>query len=271
MWRRSLIIPAALLVYAVVLSYLSTLVVSLIGWSESGFDFRGPVSLFHHVITATFTGDWWLTFAPPVGMFIVTQIVFLVPYVRHQPIVRPDGRPLRRTILIAGLVAAVLTGGLVISVIQLQAMYFDWTPLTFDWFTVGWWVYAIIAISWAFWSVVLWFYTHRRSEDTRLSHWLGWLFAGTLIEFVAVLPIDVLVRRKTDCYCGTGTFYGLIVGVWALLWLAGPGTVLAICRHRRARFDANHCARCGYAKGPQPGERCPECGYAWLTCKKHAG
>jgi hypothetical protein len=89
------------------------------------------------------------------------------------------------------------------------------------------------------------------------------LLAGTVVETVVVLPVDIMMRRRTECYCSTGTFYSLCLSAWALLWLCGPGAFLALTSRRRRAWAAEHCARCGYAKGPSPGERCSECGMEW--------
>ena len=80
-----------------------------------------------------------------------------------------------------------------------------------------------------------------------------------------VLPIDLMVRRRTDCYCGTGTFISMCFSAVALLWLTGPGIVIALTHRRRRTARQTHCGRCGQAKGPSPGPVCPECGYAWVA------
>ncbi len=78
-----------------------------------------------------------------------------------------------------------------------------------------------------------------------------------------VVHIDVMVRRRTYCYCGSGTFFSLCFSAIAIVWLTGPGIVIALTSRRRRLVRTTHCANCGQPKGPSPGLNCPECGYAW--------
>ena len=79
---------------------------------------------------------------------------------------------------------------------------------------------------------------------------------------LAVIPIDIMVRRRTDCYCATGTFYSLVITILAAIWLGGPGVAILYLRRRRRLANVS-CVRCGYPKGPSPSPLCPECGYEW--------
>jgi hypothetical protein len=93
----------------------------------------------------------------------------------------------------------------------------------------------------------------------------AWLLAGTLIELLVVLPMDIMVRRRTSCYCWSGSYYALCTAAIATLWLAGPGVVIALRSRRRRLWSETHCEACGYEKGPRPAEACPECGAAWTS------
>ena len=73
-----------------------------------------------------------------------------------------------------------------------------------------------------------------------------------------------MVRRRTDCYCATGTYYALLISLFSLMWLAGPGALILLMRRRHRRWEEGFCLNCGYEKGPTPGAVCPECGFAWL-------
>jgi hypothetical protein len=119
------------------------------------------------------------------------------------------------------------------------------------------------AISWLFWTVLLVRFVRRRQGQGVFGRIVGLLLGGTILEVVVVLPLDILVRRRTDCYCATGSFWTLCLSAWALLWLTGPGIVLALTSKRRRLWWDAHCMQCGYEKGPSPGERCPECGFEW--------
>ena len=92
---------------------------------------------------------------------------------------------------------------------------------------------------------------------------VGLLLGGTIVEAALILPIDIMIRRRTQCYCETGSFVALCLSTWALLWLAGPGAIIVVFRKRHRAWFETHCDYCGYERGPSPGERFPECGIDW--------
>ncbi len=119
--------------------------------------------------------------------------------------------------------------------------------------------------SWVFWAMMLLVFSRRLWADTVLGRLVVLLFGGTIVELLVVVPVDVMVRRRTSCYCATGTFLALCLSALGLLWLTGPGIVIALTARRRRLARATHCASCGHSKGPSPGPACPECGYTWLA------
>ena len=87
------------------------------------------------------------------------------------------------------------------------------------------------------------------------------LVAGTFAEVLLTVPVDVMVRRRTSCYCDEGTFWALIVGGTTALWTFGPEIVLLFLAVRlKHREVKGVCVRCGYDLRGLPEPRCPECG-----------
>ena len=97
------------------------------------------------------------------------------------------------------------------------------------------------AISWLFWTVLLVRFVRRRQGQNVFGRIVGLLLGGTIAEVIVVLPLDIMVRRRTDCYCATGSFWTLCLSAWALLWLTGPGIVLALTSKRRRLWWDPHC------------------------------
>ena len=123
-------------------------------------------------------------------------------------------------------------------------------------------IWAQIIAGWLIWSVILGLLA-RRSDPRRLhSRLIMLLLGGTILEVLIVVPIDVIVRRRTDCYCATGTFFALCASIWACLWLAGPGLILALTSKRRRTWGRTHCLNCGYLhEGTEPPQVCPACAH----------
>ena len=119
---------------------------------------------------------------------------------------------------------------------------------------------AIGAGGWAFWLLV--FALIGSGEWTRRFGWVyRTLIAGTILELVITIPIDVQVRRRTQCYCDEGTFFSLIIGLTAILWTFGPGVaILFFIRRNQLRLASGRCRQCGYDLRGLSSRICPECG-----------
>lgn len=227
--------------------------------------------------------EYW-AWALPVGAVItLTQVVFLVPVVRLRPPRGRRGRSLTASLVVAAAIAACVVTAMGLGLMELSGQVAAgnlWPPYDVD----PWrgeellgqpWAGAAAVLlllgSWTGWSVLLIGFSWSRWDDTLLGRAAGAILGGTLAELLIVIPIDQMVRRRTDCYCATGTFFSLIGSAVALVWLTGPGIVFALTSKRRRLLRETHCARCGYAKGPlapaaagPAGPRtCPECGADW--------
>jgi len=193
----------------------------------------------------------------------VLQFVIMLPV--RKPEMREGGRSLILTLtLAAGMIAALLVAaGFAITslgeILLKERMHYSlarWSTITGA------------AIAWAASGYALWVWVRhakRPAHDT-VSILAERIFKGTVIEIVAILPIDCMVRRKTDCYCGEGTFWSLIVaGVVGTIAL-GPMVWLPLIAKRRKEWYGGHCRVCGYDMTATPqAERCPECGTGWAT------
>jgi hypothetical protein len=197
--------------------------------------------------------------------------VFVIPLIQA-PRRGVTAKSIRMSLIMIGLVAAGLTACLFLAIVQLVRWIgnFEETFVNANFATWCGYVIAPLAVSWALWTLVIVRFSKRDPHANTLGRWLGILLGGTLIEVVIVLPLDIMVRRRTNCYCDTGTAHTLGFAAWALLWLAGPGAIFALTSKRRRLWWETHCIKCGYEKGPSPGERCPECAFEWATPAKCA-
>lgn len=215
---------------------------------------------------------WWLVVA---FAFVLTQVVFLAPWVGPRPKVgNGPGWPLWFSAVSAGLVAALVAAGLMyglgeglgqvamrvlpvwpepeatIELIQRSTDADDWI--------VALPLFALLPL-WILTGTLLLRITSP-ADPMRPEIQLRRLLAGSMASIVLVIPFDALARRKTDCYCATGTWWSLCVGFLALIWIAGPTAVLLLNRRRRLALRREACLECGYSRRGQAGSRCVECG-----------
>ena len=119
----------------------------------------------------------------------------------------------------------------------------------------------LVVATWVFWIAVFMLTWAGKWSRTFRTMYTA-LFAGTILELMISIPIDVYVRRKTFCYCVSGTIIGMAVGFATGIWIFGPGLFFLLgtrydqrrnrlwfCRHcgedMRPYTDATRCTRCG--------------------------
>lgn len=264
--RRWIILLGVIPLYTLAMMIVSTVVLFVIVHEDGPL---GPLGALHDLPGALLDvlgePQWWGWAGTCWVILVAAQIVFIIPVVRTKPPRGDRPRSLTLSLVIGAGVAACLTLALLfgvlssIDVIAGVVIEIDDPP---DWV---WAVPFLVLIgSWVFWSLVLLFYVRGFWADRTLGRLVGVLLAGSALEMIAILPIDIMIRRRTDCYCAEGSFFTLVIASTALLWLAGPGSMIAIFSKRHRAWRVTHCERCGYAKGPTPGDLCPECGHAWL-------
>jgi hypothetical protein len=123
---------------------------------------------------------------------------------------------------------------------------------------------AALGLTWIISTPLLIRFSRRVPAEDALGRIASRLFLGTVIEAAAVIPIDVMVRRKSQCYCAEGTLWTLTL-CWGLgAVFLGPAIWLIPLARRRKRWLAGHCDVCDYDMSACMGaERCPECGSGW--------
>lgn len=270
MWRRWWILLLFVPIYLGAILALATFLVWFI------FDpFEGSVWALELIVSPgdwdMMSAAWWSYCVWPSIILVATQLLFLWPIRGGRVRARPDGKPLLMMVIAAGFVGAVLTIALFSGIGGLIQLLWSVStgkdPSDFDaaMSEAVAWIILLVALvcSWTVWTIVLWRFAARRASSRAADRIAGLLLKGTLAEIIVLLPLDIMMRRRTDCYCGTGSFYAMCFSAWALLWLCGPGAYLAVTSKRRREWALLHCDRCGYEKGPSPGGQCPECGYAW--------
>jgi hypothetical protein len=228
-------------------------------WRQSLYRARYPLLTLYLVVLAAAVGFWlWLGLdAFPavicVLVFLGFQALFLIgiPQLRWP---RPTRRtPMALSLAAGSLVIALLTFAIVAVILNAGDVwehFIDRLEMNIFW---------VLAILWEIWLIafaVMW----AGQWFTGFKKLYKLIIAGTWLELLITIPIDVQVRKRTTCYCGEGTFFALVIGSTLAIWSFGPGLVLLFLTRRLQRDGYfSLCRKCGYDLRGTTAPRCPKC------------
>lgn len=213
--------------------------------------------------------DWraWMWILGTSAVIGVMQAVMLLP-VRRPTFRAAGGVPLALSVGVVAFCGVAMATGLVVAVVHTAVLYAAWSPARSPSVSIWWFIAGATLIAWTVGGVLLWSFVRRApgSRESVLGRLAARLFVGTLVETAAILPLDVLVRKRESCYCAAGTFAGLLVCFTVGLVALGPMIALPAIARRRQRWYGGRCDACGYDMSGARGrgvDRCPECGCGW--------
>ena len=187
------------------------------------------------------------------------QAALLVPM--RRPRAASEGTPLAVSLASAALACALLLGGALWLLLEFLGL---WEP-AMDHEATALLIIAAPIPAWILVTPLLVYFCRRRARQERLlGRVAAALFLGSVVEALAAIPLDVMIRRRTDCYCGEATFFTLTVCGTVGLYAFGPAIFLPLLARRRKRWYAGRCEVCGYdMTGVTSADQCPECGAGW--------
>lgn len=228
---------------------------------------RFPLSEYINVLSDTLFITWSLGIASIIGF---AQLLFLWP-VRKPEAKQARGWALWASLSVAGAAIAVLVAGVLaaatygLDLFVLQPTGRSWNSIVPRGEDFGpWYILAACVLSWSIATPLLIAFCKRGPRESLLCRVASRLFLGTIIEIAAIIPLDVMVRRKGSCYCLAGTYFALCFCGSVAVFVIGPAILLPILARRRKRWYHNKCDACGYdMTGCLTALQCPECGSGW--------
>ncbi len=212
--------------------------------------------------------EWAVSVIGGTAVLSAIQAVFLLPVARPRVDLETRGISLRLSAAAAaGTIAALWAAALcaVLGVVQLADL--DVWNSDVDRTVVGV-ILGSTLLTWIVATPMVLSFLGRGRREAALARFASTVFLGTVVEAVAIMPLDVMMRRKTNCYCNSGTYWALSVCGTVGLFVIGPAIFLPLLARRRKRWYASRCDVCGYDMGPTPAAaRCPECGAGWRDSK----
>jgi hypothetical protein len=193
------------------------------------------------------------------GIMALVQGAFLWP-VRKPTTKDASGVSVFVSLAAAGLLVAVLAAAAVIAAAQFVESYTDWNVMGPAEFVVV----GTLGVSWIVSTFMLVTFCQGGPRERVVQRLASRLLLGTVVEIAAIIPLDVLVRKRESCYCWAGTYFALLACGAVGLIVLGPAVVLPLVIRRRKRWYAGRCDACGYDMSRMmSAERCPECGAGW--------
>jgi hypothetical protein len=123
---------------------------------------------------------------------------------------------------------------------------------------------ATLLVGWLVATPLVIAFSRPGPREDLLSRVSRRILAGTVIEVALLIPLDVMLRRKTSCYCAAGTYWGLTICGFVGVFAVGPAVFLPLLAKRRRPWYGGRCGVCGYdMTGRLDAPRCPECGTGW--------
>lgn len=196
-------------------------------------------------------------------------VISALQFVLLFPVRTPTGRSsqsaaLGFSVATAAVGGATLAGSILLGLAGLHDLVIHPADLNLLHVDAFWWCFwACAALSW----FVCWrlgaAYMRRGPVESRLARLATWIFAGSVVELVALIPLEVMIRRRLDCYCDRGGFWAIVLCFGVGLYTLGPATLLHVLARRQRAWYAGHCRGCGYDLSGLTGGCCPECGSTW--------
>lgn len=215
-------------------------------------------------------GEYAVPMSVLIGVMAVAPTLFIAPLVgpvRAQPV----GRPMRGSVLGAGMLAGVVSACFILSVFDLAWLVTDallakqsgpgsGNPTAFGRFSawLPWGLVAAWLVSASLWTAFF-ALSGRSRHPSVLVRWFRWLMAGTATEMALAVSVLVWARRRDSCVCDWGSYWALVWGLASMVVLCGPGVVLLLSRRARQQWGRTACPHCGYPRRTDA-VRCSECG-----------
>ncbi len=201
-------------------------VMALVGWNTDSLRLRSLIGadLFEA------SGTDWLWILLLWGIALLQSCLLLIPL----PVTVAFGE---KTPLGPRVIAAAFLGGLFLAIPLFASVDLYYLSATADSkaynampFVLA--VLGVWALSWFIWTPIL---LHRsRGQADAVERFVGKNIAGSAVGLALTLPWYVVLRRKHACFCGLGTFWALVFGLWSLLVVGGP-LLFVLARDRRLR------------------------------------
>ena len=84
-------------------------------------------------------------------------------------------------------------------------------------------ILAIFLLMWSLWASVFFRWSKKMEPRDLIGRQCKYLFRGSILELLVVVPAHILARQRDYCCAGVQTFLGIAFGISVMLFSFGPG------------------------------------------------
>lgn len=168
-----------------------------------------------------------------IGVILLLQWLFLRPGENWKVRLLTEGRPLKSSVFAAGVMSMLLTTGM----ISLLLEFPNWWEkiMEADSLLIIASVYGTMLIIWGIWAWIFFIYWKQGDRYTQSGKMIRGLVAGSILEIMIAVPVQIWATRQRDCYCCRGSYTTLVLAGTVLIWAFGPGIILLYMREKYRR------------------------------------
>lgn len=176
------------------------------------------------------------------GAILLAHWLFLRPRRDWRVQLAETARPMKSAIAVAAFMAMLLSVGAIAIVFEALdgnlwlalenvAERISDVPDDSAWTLWPWW--TLLLAVWLAWAAV--FFVHWREGERagRLGRMVAALVGGSVLEFLVSIGVYAWNPQNDNCWCGRGSFTGLVFATTVLIWAFGPGLLLLFLRRQR--------------------------------------
>jgi len=175
-----------------------------------------------------------------IGLVVIAQWLFLRPRANWRVQLAESGRPMKTAIVTAAFLAMLLTGGLILTL--LDVFNPDTATHIFDQLDgdgehnsalIGFYLAGLLI--WSLWAIIFYIYWRPGVQATRLGRMVATLLAGSILELMVAIGVYAWNPHEEDCWCARGSYTGLVFGATVMIWAFGPGLILLYLKKQREK------------------------------------
>jgi hypothetical protein len=84
-------------------------------------------------------------------------------------------------------------------------------------------ILGVFLLMWGFWASTFFRWSKKMEPKGFIERQCKYLFRGSILELLIVVPAHILARQRDYCCAGAQTFMGIAFGISVMLFSFGPG------------------------------------------------